>query len=287
KVFKDLRTGKEKSFKMPKTCPVDGSPVVKTGVFYRCSNPKCGARNMREIRHFVSKAAFNIEGLGPKIIDRFMDEGLISDAADIFSLQKGDIASLEKFGEKSADNLINEIETRKKTSLARFIYSLGILHIGEETANTLAKDVSKRSGKKTFRPKEAAGLLESLSKEELEELPDIGPKVAESFYSWFKDKRNIHLLEKLDKSGVEIRAEIPASGKLSGKTFVLTGTLETMSREQAKEKIRALGGDISESIGSKTDYLVAGVDPGSKYDKAKEIGTEVLDEKEFLEILRN
>ncbi|HOF50096.1 MAG TPA: NAD-dependent DNA ligase LigA [Candidatus Colwellbacteria bacterium] len=285
KVFKELRTGKERSFKMPETCPVDGSPVIKTGVFYRCSNPKCGARNRREIRHFVSKAAFNIEGLGPKIIDRFMDEGLISDAADIWSLQKGDIASLEKFGEKSADNLINEIEARKKVGLARFIYSLGILHVGEETANTLAKDMAKKSGKKTFKPGEATGILESLSKEELEELPDIGPKVAESFYSWFKDKRNIHLLEKLDKSGIEIRLETPASGKLSGKTFVLTGTLETMSREQAKEKIRALGGDISESVGSKTDYLVAGIDPGSKYNRAKEIGVKILDEKEFLRLI--
>ena len=290
KVLKELRTGKEKEFKMPHVCPIDNSKIVQEGVFYRCSNPKCGARNRESIRHFVSRGAFNIEGLGPKIIDRFLDEVLISDAADIFELKEGDIAALERFGEKSAQNIVNEINEKKTVSLNRFIYGLGILQVGEETSQLLAKQVVAKikNQKSKIKIKEVLKISQNFSLEDLQKITDIGPKVAQNIYDWFRNGRNIKFLEKLEKVGIEI--EIPRlkakSSKLKDKIFVLTGGLESMSREQAKEKIRELGGDVSESIGKKTDYVVAGSEPGSKYEKAKRLGVKTIDEKEFLAILK-
>lgn len=283
KVLTDLRTGREKEFHAPKTCPIDGSKVIQEGVFCRCSNPKCGARNREGIRHFVSRTGFNIEGLGPKIIDRFLDEGLISDAADIFDLESGDIAILERFGEKSAENIVNEIQSKRNIPLARFIYSLGILQVGEETAVTLAKYFPVSEIKELIKK------YKSLLLENLQEIPDVGPKVAQSIYDWFRSERNIRFLEKLEKTGVRIISDKRQgiSNKLKGKTFVFTGELESMSREAAKEKVRELGGDISESVSKKTDYVVAGAEPGSKYDKAKQLGVKIIDEKEFLAILKS
>jgi DNA ligase (NAD+) len=282
KVLKELRTGKEKEFKMPHVCPIDGSKIVQEGAFYRCSNPKCGARNRESIRHFVSRGAFNIEGLGPKIIDRFLDEGLILDAADIFELKEGDIAALKRFGEKSAQNIVNEISDKKIVSLNRFIYSLGILQVGEETAVLLAKHFPASSINDLVKK------YKNLSLERLREVSDVGPKVAQNIYDWFRNERNIKFLEKLEKVGIEIEiSQLKAkSSKLKDKIFVLTGGLESMSREQAKEKIRELAGDVSESISKKTDYVVAGSEPGSKYEKAKRLGVKTIDEKEFLAILK-
>jgi len=283
-VLKELRTGKEKKFAMPTRCPIDGSKVFRDGVAYRCSNPACGARHRESLYHFVSRGALNIEGLGQKIIDRFLDEGLISDAADIFTLQKGDIATLERFGEKSAENIVKEIEEKKTVSLPRFLFALGILHVGEETAGLLADRLATQQGRITVSG--VADFYRNLSIEELQKIPDIGPKVAESIHSWFRESRNLKLLGKLEKVGLHIEKPHRKEGqKLAGKTFVLTGGLESMSREQAKEKIRALGGDISESVNKKTDYIVAGTDPGLKYKKAKELGISVLAEKQLLELL--
>lgn len=283
-VIKNLRIGKEKNFKMPTVCPVDGSPVIRDGVAFKCSNKNCAAKIRESIYHFVSRPAFNIEGLGPKIIDRFLDGGLISDAADIFALktQTGDIAALPRFGKKSARNIVEEVESRKSISLPRFIYSLGILHVGEETALTLAE---------RFPSKSTSTLLETfsnLSLEDLQKVQDIGPKVAESIYGWFHEKRNIEFLKKLEKVGVVISNfdHRTSNTKLSGKSFVLTGSLATMSRDEAKEKIRSLGGEISESVSPKTDYVVAGSDPGSKLEKAKRIGVKVLSENQFLELIK-
>jgi len=294
KVLVNLRTGKEKKFEMPKKCPSDNSCVEKDGVISRCSNPQCGARNREGLYHFVSRGGFDICGLGPQIIDRFLDEGLISDAADIFSLQKGDIAVLERFGEKSAENIISEIESKKKIILPRFFYSLGILHVGEETALLLAKQFSifnfQFSNKfqfLIFKPTSILQFMKNITIEGLQEIPDVGPKVAQSIYNWFHTARNIKFLEKLEKMGIRIensKFQIPNS-KFSGKTFVLTGTLSTMSREEAKEKIRALGGDVSSSVSKKTDYVVAGEEAGSKLDKARELGVKILDEGEFLELV--
>jgi len=289
-VLKDLRSGKEKKFAIPKVCPIDGSKVIAYGAYYRCSNPKCGARNRENIRHFVSRTGFNIEGLGPKIIDRFLDEGLISDAADIFELKSGDIATLERFGEKSAENIVGEISNKKSVPLARFIYALGILQIGEETSQLLAKQVIAKikNQKSKIKIKEVSEILQNFSLEDLQKIPDVGPKVAQSVYDWFRNERNIKFLEKLEKAGIGIESvkRQGVSDKLKGKTFVLTGELKSMSREAAKEKVRELGGDISESVSKKTDYVVVGIEPGSKYEKAKKLGVKIIDEKQFLAILK-
>jgi DNA ligase (NAD+) len=283
RVLKEMRSGKEKSLKIPEKCPIDGSKIIHEGAIYRCSNPRCGARNTESLRHFVSRGAFNLEGLGPKIMDRFLDEGLISDAADIFDLKEGDIAVLERFGEKSARNIIREISAKKKIALSRFIYSMGILHIGEETANLLAKEIS---GEKISGPASVFSALKKMSLDDLQKIPDIGPKVAQSVFDWCRDSASAKFMEKLEKAGIKIEVSRLkfSNSKLKGKTFVLTGTLESMSREEAKEKIREFGGDVSESISAKTNYLVAGLEPGSKYDKAEKLGVKILSEKEFLRL---
>ena len=277
KVLLEMRTGKEKEFKMPKNCPACGKKLVKPvgEVLWRCRNPNCPARKREYFYHFVSGGAFDIVGLGPKIIDRLVDEGLISDPADLFLLKEEDISSLERFAEKSAQNLISAIQLKKKIPLARFIYALGVRNVGEETAQDLAQYF---------------GSIEELKKASLEEFQkvmDIGPVVAKSIYDFFKDIRNLRFIEKLKKAGVEIIIEkIPRYQPLEGKTFVLTGTLETLTREEAKKKIRLLGGEISESVSQKTDYVVVGKEPGLKSQIAQKLGLKMLSEKEFLKMLR-
>ena len=284
-VLSDLRTGKEKEINIPEKCPVDGGKVIRDGAFFRCSNPDCGAKHKEALRHFVSRKAFNIEGLGPKILARFMDEGLISDAADIFELEKGDIEPLTGFGERSAENIISEISSRKKLSADRLIYSFGIKHIGEETARTLSETVY---GKET--PSAIFESLKSVDIEKLQNLPDVGPKVAEAIKEWFGNKKNEELAAKLTAAG--IRAIYPNApknvdgGKFAGKNFVFTGTLERTERESAKELVRNSGGNVSESVSAKTDYVVAGENPGSKYDKAVELGIKILSEGEFEDLLK-
>lgn len=305
RVLPEFRTGRERAFTMPAQCPVDGSKVVREGAIHRCSSRTCAAQHREQLYHFVSRGAFNIEGLGPKIIDKFLDEGLIADAADIFTLQSGDIAALERFGEKSAENIVQEASLKRHVTLPRFLYALGILHVGEETAVTLAKSFDfgaggggKKTSASTIPIEDIAKTLWSLSLDDLQEVQDIGPVVAKSIYEWFREPRNVKLLERLEAAGVTVSSPPQAAhgvrgagvgvgaGPLAGKTFVLTGSLESMSREDAKEKIRALGGDASESVSKKTDYLVAGAEPGSKYEKAKKLGVKILDEKEFLNLLR-
>jgi DNA ligase (NAD+) len=288
KVLTALRTGREKEFHMPTRCPVDDSPVVRDGVIARCSSKTCAAQHREALYHFAARAAFNIEGLGPKIIDKFLDEGLISDAADIFELQKGDIAALERFGEKSAENIVNEVAEKKHVTLPRFLFALGILHVGEETAVTLAKNFDFPHADSRIKIKDITKTFVALSLEDLQKAPDIGPIVGKSIHDWFREKRNVNLLARLEKAGVTVEAmptRSAASTKLAGVTFVITGSLESMDREAAKEKIRERGGDASESVSKKTDYLVAGSEPGSKYDKAKSLGVKIIDEKEFLKLL--
>ncbi|HVO28699.1 MAG TPA: NAD-dependent DNA ligase LigA [Candidatus Paceibacterota bacterium] len=302
KVLPELRTGRERAFRMPDRCPVDGSKVVRDGAIARCSSKQCAAQHREQLYHFVSRAAFNIEGLGPKIIDKFLDEGLVSDAADIFTLRAGDIAALERFGERSAGNIVSEVAQKRRVTLPRFLYSLGILHVGEETAIALAREGAGRHqmggrrwevGDKRYELgamsiAKMAEIFRGLSLDDLQEIPDIGPKVAQSIHDWFREPRNGKLLERLEKAGVEIEPEpqSAAHGKLAGKTFVLTGGLATMTRDEAKDRIRAQGGDASESVTRKTDYLVAGTDPGSKYEKAKKLGVKIIDEKEFISMLK-
>ena len=225
--------------------------------------------------HFVSRAAFNIDGLGSKIIDRFLEQGLISDASDLFDLKEGDILPLERFAEKSAQKIVEKIQSRKKIVFSRFIYALGIRNVGEKTAF----DLANRFG--------SLETLKKISFEELEKTADIGPIVASSIYDWFHNQSNLNFLNKLISKKIEIIGEKKQGVKLKNKTFVLTGTLETMSREQAKEKIQSLGGEVLASISKNLDYLVVGENPGSKYEKAKELGIKIIKEKDFLKIISN
>jgi len=285
-VLKELRTGKEKAIKPPTKCPVDGSGVHKDGAAYRCSNKNCGARLRENMYHFV--AAFGMDGLGPKIVDRFLDEGLIVDEADLFTLKKDDIEVLERFGEKSAENLVTEIAERKKIPLNRFMSALGILHVGEETARVMAQRIAISDKRQVTRPAQVLEIMEKMTVEQLQEMQDVGPAVAKSIYEYFQDKRHQELVKKLDAVGVVLdTAGIkPKSQKLAGKTFVLTGTLDSLERDEAKAKIRSLGGEVSESVSKKISYVVAGSEPGSKLEKAQQLGVTILEERQFLELIK-
>ncbi|MFA5413384.1 MAG: NAD-dependent DNA ligase LigA [Patescibacteria group bacterium] len=274
-VLPNLRTGKEKKIIPPEFCPMCETKLIRRPgeVAIYCPNPKCFAQTLRQTSHFVSKRAFNIDGLGHRILERFLEEGLIRDAADLYELEAGDILPLERFAEKSAANLIEAISKSKKIPLGRLIYALGIRHVGEETAMDLANYF---------------GSLEKLQEatiEDLQKVPNVGGVMAESVIEWFRDKSNKDLVVRLLKNISVIK---PAATKKTwqGLKFVLTGTLESLTRDQAKEKIQMLGGDVAGSVSKETDYVVAGSEPGSKYDKAKKLGVKILDEKEFLEMLK-
>ena len=285
-VLPNLRDGSEKTFQIPQKCPIDGSEIKIEGAIYRCSNPKCGARLRENLDHFVSRSAFNIVGLGQKAIDRFIEDRLIVDQADIFRLSKDEVSELDGFGEKSAIKLISEIKDRKEITLPRFIYSLGILHIGSETSFLLAKEI-QRCGARVNKPTDLIEILGSWSEEGLTQIRDIGPRVAESIMDWFSKDSHKKLLKELDDVGISITQEnLRVSNKLSGKTFVVTGSLETLSREEVHEKIRNMGGDTSSTVSKSTDYLITGEGGGSKLNKATELGVEIIDEKEFLKMLQ-
>ena len=249
---------------------------AQLSVAYFCSNPICPAKNERYLEHFVS--VFEIYELGPKILRRFKDEGLITDAADIFTLQKEDIALLERFGDKSAENIINEIKNKKKISFAKFLWALGILHVGEETARDLAVHFGTLER-----------LLDSAKQNlaEIDTIENIGPAVSKSVSNFFDDKNNLNFIKKLEENGVlvEKMGKIKA-GKFTGLNFVLTGTLATMSREIAKERILALGGKVVSSVSKNTSYIVAGEEAGSKLATAKKLGVKILTEQEFLNMLK-
>src|SRR3989338_4917282 len=274
-VLPKLRSGKERRFSMPKACPICGSKVSKKEgmVDYVCSNKYCFAKQARGIRHFVSKAGFDMVGVGPKILNKFIEEGLIKDAADLFSLKVGDIEPLERFAEKSAENIVASIQGAKKITLPKFINALGNLHVGEETAF----DLSQRFG--------TVAKIMSARKEEINAIGNIGEVVADSVYEWFMHKRNQEFIRKLLKAGVEIEKVKIKPTLLSGKKVVVTGSLEKLSREEAKEAVRAAGGDWVSSVSKHTDYVVVGENPGSKADKAKTLGVKIIDEKEFLKLL--
>ena len=277
-VLPKLRTGSEKEIKVPKVCPMCGGKVeqVKGEVAYRCVNLDCYAVNLRRLSHWASKNAMDIDGLGPKIIEQLYKEGLVRDIGDFFKLTVGDLLPLERFADKSADNLVAAIAAKKEVDLARFIYSLGIRHVGEESALALAKYF---------------GSLEKIkmaSLEEVNQIYDFGSVMAESVYNWFHDKNNLRILDKLAEAGVKVKSvKLAASStKLTGKTFVLTGGLEKLTRDQAKAKIRELGGDVSSSVSKNTDYVVAGAEAGSKLEKAEKLGVKVINEEEFLKLLK-
>jgi len=277
-VLKVVKEGKNrKPFRMPRHCPECGSTIhhVEGEVAYRCVNAACPAKRKESILHFAGRHAMNIDGLGDKIVDQLVDKGLVKDVADLYALKESEVAGLERMAEKSAQNLLEEIEASKKNSLARLIYALGIQFVGERTAQLLAEHFSS---------------LEELAagkEEELEEVPEVGPKVAASIVEFFSEPANCQLIKKLRKAGVHPTAEkrVVKSQKLAGKSFVFTGSLANRSREEAGELVIQHGGKVSSSVSKKTSYVVVGTDPGSKYEKAKELGVTILTEAEFEKLL--
>lgn len=274
-VLKDLRTGTETGFKMPKFCPFCNMKLFKkeTDAIWRCSNKHCFEIKKKWFHHFVSKKAFDIEGLGPKIMDKLLEKNLINDPADIFQLKQGDLVALERFEKKSAENIIEAINKKREISFNRLVYSLGIRNVGEETSVVLS-DIYGKIDK-----------LKKTKKGELEKIYDIGPIVAESIFKWFENKQNLKFLEKLLKE-IKIKQEKKYNKILNGKVFALTGSLESMGRDEAKNKIHQLGGKFSSSISKNVDYVIVGKNPGSKYNKAKKLENKCLNEKEFLELLK-
>jgi DNA ligase (NAD+) len=286
-VLKDMRTGKEKKFYFPKKF-MNSKVVRRPGeVAHYVLDKSIGKIQRRQLYHFVSKKAFDIDGLGPKVMDQLMNEGLIKDAADIFTLTEGDLKPLERFADKSAENLVEAIKQASNISLERFIFSLGIRHVGEQTAILLA-ELGIRNYESGASNKNFIKYFQALSVEELSETEDIGPIVAQSIHDFFHNKDKIELIKKLFSSGVAIKNyQLQVTDyKLRDKVFVLTGHLDSMSRDEAKEKIRALGGKTSSSVSKNTDYVVAGSETGSKYNKAKKLGVKIINEQEFLKLLK-
>lgn len=287
-VIANLRTGKEKPFIMPKRCPVCNEPVVRLEgeVIMRCVNKKCPAKNKEALYHFAAKPAFNIVGLGWKILDTLSDVGLVSDPADIFSIEKADLIPLERFAEKSADKLTAAIEKSRTIALAKFLYALGIVHVGEETALDLAGYFASQG--RVVTPLDLMRVAETYTAETLQTIPNIGEKVAASIDAYFHSAYARRLLQKLADAGIIIQSPKAkkSAQKFKGKNFVLTGELARMTRDEAKEAIRARGGDITGSVSVKTDYVVAGAHPGSKYDTAKKLGVTIIDEKTFQKMLK-
>jgi DNA ligase (NAD+) len=279
KVIQSKRTGQEKAFRMPKHCPVCGGEISKPEgeVVSRCVAADCPAQLKGRLLHFASRRAMRIEGLGESLVDQLVVSGKVRDAGDLYNLTLDDIASLERMAEKSASNLLAQIEASKQRDLSNLIYALGLRHVGDRTATTLARQF---------------GSLDALSKatvEELDDVPEIGLTVAESVRDWFDDEGNIALCKRLEAAGVRARMERtsePADETFAGKLFVLTGTLAAYTREEARAAIESRGGRVTSSVSKKTDYVVTGEEAGSKLDKAKELGVTVIDEAAFKELLR-
>jgi len=261
-----------REFEMPEKCPVCGTKVVRTEgeVDYRCVNANCPAKLLGTILHFASRGVMNIDGMGEALVTQLIERGLVKNVADIYDLTKKDLLSLERFADKSAQNILDEIENSKKLPLERVIYGLGIRFVGERTAQFLAEH---------FGSMEA---LENASVEELQDVNEVGPRIAESIVEFFSNPANRKLVERLRHAGLAFKGKKKERGtKLAGKTFVLTGTLAKYTRDDAKKLIEDAGGKVTGSVSKKTDYVVAGADAGSKLDKAKELGVAVIDEKEM------
>lgn len=276
KVVESARTGKEKPFRMPERCPECGSRVVRLEgeTAHRCIDLACPAQIRENIKHFVSRGAMDIDGLGEKIVTQLLESGIVEDPADLYMLTKEKLLRLDRFAEKSASNLVQAIERSKNPPLDRFLFALGIRHVGEHVAKILAK---------TF------GTLEAVSTatvEELSSVEGIGPVIAESIAGFFREPHNRKIITKLLRAGVQPQERrVEEGAPLEGKTFVFTGGLERFTRDQAKDLVESLGGKVSSSVTRKTDYVVAGADPGSKYEQARKLGLTILDEAAFLKLI--
>jgi DNA ligase (NAD+) len=270
------RTGEERVFAMPERCPVCDTGIVRPQgeVMARCPNAACPAQLFELLKHFVSRGGMDIEGMGEKLCLALLNAGLVKDIADVYHLGKEDLVQLERMADKSAGNVIAAIEKSKERPLARIIFALGILHVGSEMADVLADHFG------------GIDLLSRASEEELVEIPTVGPIIAQSVADYFRDESNIQTIAKLRDAGVRLEQEVPHVARLlplAGIHFVVTGRLEGQSRPQAEARIKELGGSVGGSVSRRTQYLVAGKEPGSKLEQATKLGTTILSEEEFLE----
>lgn len=274
-VVKDARTGNEKEIYPPEKCPVCGAKVVREGAYYRCVSMQCPAKLKAHLRHFSQRRAMDIEGLGDRVAEQLVDKGFVKDVADLYYLTKSQLLDLEGFADKSAQNLIDAINNSRKTTLARFLYALGVPNVGEFTAKVIA---------------DYFGSLERLMKADLTDLtgiPGIGPETSSSIVEFFKNEENRRIIQKFLDAGLsfEETKKQKALSPFTGKTVVFTGELSRMTRGEAGEKVEALGGKVSNSVSRNTDFVVVGENPGSKYQKALELGVKTLNEEEFLRML--
>jgi DNA ligase (NAD+) len=278
RVVTEKRTGKEKPFRMPEACPDCGGKLRRDEeeVAWRCENVACPAQLKRTLEHFAGRGAMDIEGLGTVMVEALVDRGLVKDYGDLYSLKMKDLLALERMGEKSASNLLAGIEASKERPYERVLFALGIRHVGLTAARVLAERFPS---------------LDELSKatpEAIDEIPGVGTTIAQSLADFLSRKSNLAVIAKLREAGVRMKAEKEGAGKpkkLAGKTFVLTGVLKRCTREEASEKIIALGGRTSDSVSKKTDYLVSGAEPGSKLKRARTLGVKILSEEEFEKLI--
>ncbi|MCC6544263.1 MAG: NAD-dependent DNA ligase LigA [Nitrospirae bacterium] len=274
KVITSKRTGNELKYRIPGICPACGSEVLKEDVYFRCTGINCPAQLKERIKHFASRRAMDIEGLGEKLTEQLVDKGLVKNVSDIYYLTKDQIAGLDRMADKSAGNIIDAIETSKGRELSRVIFALGIRHVGEQTGKILAR---------SFGSIEA---LMAAGADDLTAVGTVGPEIAQGVVKFFNQKDNIIEVERLKGAGVKFTPAVrKKEGRLAGKVFVLTGTLRSFTRDEAKERIESLGGHVASGVSKNTDFVVAGEDPGSKARKAKELGVKLIDEVEFLNML--
>ncbi|WP_304111587.1 NAD-dependent DNA ligase LigA [Phascolarctobacterium succinatutens] len=279
RVVAEKRTGDEKEVEIPNVCPECGWRVERQGeeAAIRCTNPHCPALGREGLIHFVSRDAMNIDGCGPSVINALLDAGLVRDAADLYSLRKEDLLKLERMGEKSADNLLAALSESKKNELDKLLFALGIRHVGAKVARILATEFGSMEK------------LQQAQPEELAQIRDIGDKIAESAVTWLNVPANIDLVERLAAAGLTMTFTPPASQEdnpFFGKTLVFTGTMPTLGRAEAKTMAQDVGAKVSGSVSKKTDYVIAGAEAGSKLEKAQQLGVTVIDEAEFLRLLK-
>jgi DNA ligase (NAD+) len=281
-VQRDKRRKGARRYKFPERCPVCSSEIVYEGgegIIARCSGGLfCDAQRKESIKHFASRRAMDVDGLGDKIVEQLVDKDMVRDASDLYALGKEEIAGLERMADKSAQNLVDALEKSKDSTLGRFLFALGIPQVGETTAQQLADHFG------------ALDRLMGADAEQLQAVPDIGPIVADSIHTFFGQRHNREVIDKLRKAGVRWPEHEPAQAPagerpLAGSTFVLTGTLDSMTRDEAKQALQGLGAKVTGSVSKKTDYVVVGADPGSKAAKAQELGVETLDEDAFRKLL--